>query len=63
MDLVESTVVTTAGYVWVITGSHSAPIPMAARSKAWMSVFILCLCSVAALRRTDPPSKESYRLS
>jgi hypothetical protein len=25
--------------------------------------FILCFCYVAALRRTDPPSKESYRLS
>jgi hypothetical protein len=35
--------------------------------KAWMSVFafILCMCCavyVAALRRADPPSKESYRL-
>jgi hypothetical protein len=25
--------------------------------------FILCLCEVVALRRADPPSKESYRLS
>jgi hypothetical protein len=34
--------------------------------EAWMSAFILCLSSplqVAALRRADPPSKESYRLS
>jgi hypothetical protein len=31
--------------------------------KAWMSLFILCLCYVAALRRADLPSKESYRLS
>jgi hypothetical protein len=31
-----------------------------------MFAFILCLCcpvQVAALRRPDPPSKESYRLS
>jgi hypothetical protein len=31
-----------------------------------MFAFILCLCclvSVAALRRADPSSKESYRLS
>jgi hypothetical protein len=31
-----------------------------------LPMFILCLCfpvQVAALRRADPPSKESYRLS
>jgi hypothetical protein len=31
-----------------------------------MSPIILCLCcpmQIAALRRTDPPSKESYRVS
>jgi hypothetical protein len=31
--------------------------------EAWMSVFILCLCYVAALRRADRSSKESYRMS
>jgi hypothetical protein len=34
--------------------------------KAWMFAFILCLCcpvKVAALRRADQPSKESYQLS
>jgi hypothetical protein len=35
--------------------------------EAWMSVCLYCVCAVlcvgsAALRRTDPPSKESYRL-
>jgi hypothetical protein len=35
--------------------------------EAWMSVciysvFVLFFVQVAALRRTDPPSKESYRL-
>jgi hypothetical protein len=30
--------------------------------KAWMSVFVLSCVQVAAFRRTDPPSKESYRL-
>jgi hypothetical protein len=30
--------------------------------EAWMSVFILCLCWVAALRRADHSFKESYRM-
>jgi hypothetical protein len=30
--------------------------------EAWMSVFILCLCHVAALQHANPTSKESYRL-
>jgi hypothetical protein len=30
--------------------------------KAWMSVFVLSCVSVAALRRADRSSKESYRL-
>jgi hypothetical protein len=33
--------------------------------KEWMSEFILCLCCsvcIAVLRRTDPHSKEFYRL-
>jgi hypothetical protein len=30
---------------------------------AWLCVYILCLCQVAVLRRADPPSKVSYRLS
>jgi hypothetical protein len=34
--------------------------------KAWVSVFIMCLCypvHVVALHRADPPSKKSYKLS
>jgi hypothetical protein len=33
--------------------------------RGYLSAFLLCLCCpvyVAALRRADPPTKESYRL-
>jgi hypothetical protein len=30
--------------------------------KTWSSVFVLTRVQIAALRRADPPSKESYRL-
>jgi hypothetical protein len=38
-------------------------ITVAAWCKAWMFVFNLCLCWVAALQRADPLSKESCQLS
>jgi hypothetical protein len=47
----------------VLARSNTVRIPL----KAWMSVcvhsvFVLSCVQIAALRRADPPSKESYRL-
>jgi hypothetical protein len=47
--------------IWKAPGWIS-PITVPARSKAWMSVFVLFFMWVAALRRADRSSKESYCL-
>jgi hypothetical protein len=50
---------------WTVFARSKTGVVGSNPTQAWMFAFILCLYSpvyVAALRRADPSSKESYRL-
>jgi hypothetical protein len=52
---------------WTVFARSNTGIVGSNLTRGWMSmcvysVFVLFCVQVAALRRADPPSKESYRL-